>query len=257
MTDVAEDIETSENEDTEASEKTEQTIENLDGVFQEADTETSEDGESNDNEPGDDDKGAKDETSEEESEPPADEEPTSVPIAALHDERRKSKAAKEELAQYKAKYDTDEDAPDPAENPEAYEKHIETKVEKRLHQDRINTSREAMLEKHDNYEQMEKTFLVLAGIEPNLIKEMNDSSNPALFAYEKGKGYFDEQRELLRKEIEAEGKDGEDEEDPSKAEKKKASALKMPNLTKAAADGRNSDQKEIDNPEDLGAVFDD
>jgi len=265
---------TAESEDTEKTEETEEIAEDLGDVFtgDEAEKGDTSDDKSNDNDQeGDDAKDAKeeksddkksdDETSEEDSETSSDEEPKSVPIAALHDERRKGKAAREELEQYKARYDKDDDAPDPAEDPEGYEKHIEAKVSRRMETDRINDSRDRMLEKHDDYEEMERTFMVLQGLDPSLKDELNKHPDPALFAYEKGKAYFEDQRKKLLGEIEAEKGKGSDDDDKdeetSEADKKKQKALKVPDLTKAASKGSNSEEKEIDDSQDLNALFDD
>ena len=46
-------------------------------------------------------------------------------------------------------------------------------------------------------------------------------------------------------------------EQPSESEKRKTSAVGMPDLTKAAAAGANNEPAEIDNRENLTSVFDD
>ena len=67
---------------------------------------------------------------------------------ALHDERRKAKSYKEELEKYKAKYDQDENAPDPVEDPEGYKLHVREQARKELYEETVDNSRNLMMENH-------------------------------------------------------------------------------------------------------------
>jgi len=199
----------------------------------------------------------KEEPKGEDSEPPSEKEEKTVPIAALHDQRRKAQQYKEELESYKAKYDVDEEAPDPAEDPEAYETYVKAKVEKELYEKNINASREKMMEDHEDYVEVEKDFMFLANRDQNLIKEMNDSPDPARYAYEKAKAYTEAKEEEIRAKIlaEAQGDKVVEEEELSESEKRNKLATQVPDLTKAAAKGVNSEPLETD--EALGDMFGD
>lgn len=191
-----------------------------------------------------------------EAEPPSAEEEKLVPIAALHDERTKRQATEEELKSYKSKYDQDDNEPDPAEDPEGFKEYTRKKAKHELIMTSRNTSRDKMVESHPDFTEKEDIFLVLAGSNPNLVTEMDESGNPAKFAYEKGKEWEDTQREKLKAQIVANAKD-EVIEETSEEEGRKETALKVPDLTKAASVGANSDPAEIDNRDNLKDVFDD
>jgi hypothetical protein len=233
-------------------------VETLDSVFIEEESATEEVVEETATEEPDEAKGAtkeeaKEDNSEEKSEdkssePPSEEETKTVPIAALHDARRKEKAAQEELAKYRAMYDTDEAAPDPIEDPDGYKEHVRSTLAREMHEQRVNESRTKMLEEAEDYESMERTFMVLAGLNPELINDMNSSNNPAKFAYDKGREYYDEQRELLKAEILSSAKDNlvqeETTEQPVQVTTKQK-ALEVPSLTKATAVGKNGNDDAI------------
>jgi hypothetical protein len=136
-------------------------------------------------------------TGEDETATPA--EPKSVPLAALLDERRKAQQLKAELEDIKRKLPPQTKEPDMYEDPEGYKAWIKAEArrefeeaEKKRWEETVEISRSAMLEKHDDYEKMEKYFLFLSREDESLIKAMKNSNDPALFAYEKGKAYFDE-----------------------------------------------------------------
>ena len=173
----------------------------------------------------------------EEAEPPAVEDKKLVPIVALHDERRKAQAFKEELEQYKARYDLDEEAPDPVDDPEGYKAHVREVTIKELREEKISSSVNKMVEEHADYKAMETTFMVLAAQDPSLTKEMNAHPDPARFAYEKAKEWEDAGRERLRSEIAGTTKVLPQE--LTKSQKRNKSALSEPNLTKATAAGSN------------------
>lgn len=195
-----------------------------------------------------------------ESEPPSDNEGESVPRQALLDERRKRQEAQEEAERLKREYgiQQDEEAPDPRDDPEGYEKYVRQKVERENWEKRVTQSRERMLEKHADFEEKEKHFVQLAQQNPDLVKQMNEHPDPAGFAYEKAqedmsskeKAIEDRVIERLRKE----GKLKEDSNEEPKSKGKAAeSASRVADLTSAAGAGNNtSDQvQESHDPQDV------
>lgn len=201
---------------------------------------------------------AETEETETEAEPPAAKDKKLVPIEVVHDERRKVKSLKEELAEYKAKYDQDEDAPDPAEDPEGYKAHVRAKVATEMHQEKIDNSMSKMIDSHPDYREKEKTFMFLSAHDNSLIEEMNNHPDPARFAYDKAETYMKEQREKIAAEIEASAKSDTvaEEKEPSESEIRNAAAVSVPDLTTATAVGSNTEPAERDNQDDLGSVFD-
>jgi len=164
--------------------------------------------------------------------------------------------------------DDDEDAPDPVDDPEGYEDYVERRVEGKIYVKRMETSRDAMLEHKEygaDYAEMEKLFVYLANTEDsNLAQKMNESSDPALFAYQTAKKY----QEQIRKDAigdkdgddDGDGKQAEDDDssEPSKADKRNKSATDVPDLTKSTAEGSNSKEAEKDDdPEDMNEMFSD
>jgi hypothetical protein len=81
----------------------------------------------------------------------------------------------------------DENAPDPIDDPSGYEKYLRSKWEKESYEKRINESQERMKEAHSDYSDMEQHFVFLATRDPDLVKQMNASLDPAKFAYETAK----------------------------------------------------------------------
>lgn len=203
-----------------------------------------------------DEESSEEETEESESEPPSEEK--LVPVAAVQDARRKLQEANEKLARYE-KSETDENAPDPSADPEAYEAYVEQRVEKKLLVSRIEKSQAEMLEKHEDWPEMEQIFMVLAGSNPDLYTEMNAAQSPAQFAYDKAKEYEKAQETKIRARIEAEvsEKDGADKKEPSTAEKRNKSALKSPKLNKVTSTNTESAREQLDSLEDMfeGAAF--
>jgi len=201
--------------------------------------------------------------SQETEEPVAEEEPepTMVPIAALHDERRKREALKEEAEKLRSQLpQEDSEAPDMYDDPEGYKAYVRQQVENDLYADRVETSRAQMLEKHEDYEDKESTFLFLASKDKSLADEMSKHPEPARYAYEKAVEFENSKivslEEKLRAKIMAElGQTTESKPEPSEDDKRKKSALEMPNLTKATATDSNTQPIEKDN--DLDGMFDD
>lgn len=200
-------------------------------------------------EPGNDPKKPED-TGEEEPSPP--EEPKSVPIAALHDERRKAQQAREELERLKALLPETDEAPDPYDDIDKYNEYMRKKWDKEQKEtqdaairERIEKTRSEMLEQHNDYSTMEKVFELAAAEDQSLISKMLASDNPAKFAYEEGKKY----REKYL------GAKPEETKEPSPAEKRNNQALSGANLATATAQEKNTPtpEKELE----LDDVFDD
>lgn len=167
-----------------------------------------------------------------------DAEPREWTKKAVLDERRKRQALEAEVAKLKQA------------KPESKEEEGESDVGTIILRERINNSRELMIETKADYEEMETVFLDMAKENPSLVSEMNRSHNPAKFAYTKAKEHSDylefkatkdsdEYKEFL--EYKAQKKDAPKD---KPEDKRKASAVKVPDLTKAAARGKNSEEPE-------------
>lgn len=189
------------------------------------------------------------ETEETDSETTSEEE-SSVPRKALLDERRKRQEAEERLKQL----EPDEEAPDPTDDLEGYEKHLRAKWERERWQQVANQSRERMLEKQSDYEEKEKHFLYLASQDPELVKQMNEDPDPAAFAYNKAKESLEAQEKAVEERVvERLKKEGKLKEETADTE----AASRVSELTSATGAGKNTGAepvKESVNPED---VFDD
>lgn len=165
---------------------------------------------------------------------------------AVLDERRKRQELEAKIAKLEAKEPEAEvtKRPDILEDQEGAFRHTESQFANAILQERINLSRELMIEKHDDYEAMEAVFVELAGKNPHLVQEMNKSSNPAKFAYSKAKEHNDysdyqktkdseEYKAFLEARKTAALEPKEVEETP--AQKRNKSAVKVPDLINATA----------------------
>lgn len=196
----------------------------------------------------------------EEAEPPSAEE-SSVPRAALQDERRKRQELEKQVEEFRRKYEADEEAPDPAEDPEGYEQHLRQKWERERWQETANRSRERMLEQHDDYEAKERQFLQMAAADPDLTRQMHESPDPAAFAYEKATEQLTAQEQAVEQRVIArlreEGRLKEpgqkSSEEPEKGKSKADAASKVSDLTSSAGAGNNSEEtvRESTDPEDI------
>jgi hypothetical protein len=174
-------------------------------------------------------------TGEEAETPAAKEEDESghIPKKALIDERRKRQALEAEVAELKKGKPEEEVEPD---------------LGTSLLRERINLSRELMLETKPDYEEMETVFLDMAKENPSLVTEMNKSPNPAKFAYTKAKEHteyqvFQKSKDSPEYKEFLDWKKSQGEK-PKEEDKRKKSAVKVPDLTKAAAKGSNSEEVE-------------
>lgn len=202
--------------------------------------------------------GKTEEDSDKESGPPTDEKPKLVPIAALHDERRKAQELKKENEALKSKIPQDDQKPDMYDDPEAYELWVERKAEQKVANaqsaefaERVEISRGKMLEAHEDYQEAESVFYVLASQDETLKREMFASPDPAQFAYEEGKAYMKGLEDAAEVRFLARNKDPDE---PSK-EPEDTKIAKVPSLAKATAQASNSTPVEKD--EDLDDMFED
>lgn len=180
------------------------------------------------------------------------EEPASVPLTALKDERQKRQSLEEELATAKqeiAKHtQRSGDVPDPERDPIGYQEFMQDEAKVKVMNDRIIMSAQIMSETKDDYKEMEAVFLSMGNKDPKLLERMNASKNPALFAYQTAKVVHDKaeaakvtEAEKLKASIRADlVKEFNIKTEPSENDKRKESALSTPNLTNATAKGDNS-----------------
>lgn len=207
-------------------------------------------------------------TGDEETATPADEKPKSVPIAALHDERRKRKLAEDENESLRRQIPQGEDTaePDRFDEPEAHDEWMRNKWQSKQDADSqaafiasVEDSRSAALAAHDDFLEIEDVFYGLANRDESLKREMFDSKDPATFAYEKGKEHLASQREKLRDELIAEGYTKADADEVSDAvitsETKETPKKKVPSLATATAAASNSTQ--VEKEEDINDMFGD
>lgn len=188
-----------------------------------------------------------DESKGEDTEPPSEEE-GSVPRKALLEERRKRQELEKRVQELEP---DDEEAPDPTDDPDGYEKYLRTKWEREQWAERANKSRDRMLEKHSDYEEKERHFLFLANQDPELIKQMNEDPDPAAFAYTKAVESMEAQEKAIEERVlERLKKEG------KLKEEKASTASKVSDLTSATGAGKNTEEdvKESTDPQD---VFDD
>lgn len=195
----------------------------------------------------------------------------SVPLAGLLDERDKRKTAEAEAAELRRKL---EEATKPTEAPPsvfddedaAFNERITPIVgqfQSELVRNRFELSREMMMMAKDDFETRESEFLALAADRPELVSQLQESPNPARFAYETAVKHeelqamenIDEWREKerakLREELQAEMQ-GEQSEAERKAAEKRAIG-KSPSLASETSKG--GADTGIDEDEDLGAVL--
>ena len=170
-----------------------------------------------------------------------DDKPTSVPLAALKDERRKRQQLEEENEQLRGQIPKSDEAPDPYEDIDAYDAYKRAEWEKNLNaqqaqvrNEKINKSRGEMLEKVVDYDEMEAIFQVMTATDRGLVDKMLLSENPAKFAYDTAKTYKESLLKVAPK-VETE---------PSESEKRNKSATEVPNLAPATAQASNSQQIE-------------
>lgn len=111
-----------------------------------------------------------------------------VPKRAVIDERRKRQELERELAALRAQLN---DAvpkqparPDVFEDQEGAFNYVESVIEQRTLLNRIEMSRELMMDQHQDYEDAEEQFVELAKADPSLVQKMRAAPLPAKFVYQ-------------------------------------------------------------------------
>lgn len=142
--------------------------------------------------------------------------------AGITAERHKRQEAEQQLEQYKAylaqQQQGQQEKPDFWENPEKVLGSYAQNLQQQMQQMQTNLSVEMMKTVHQDYDDMESKFVEMAKANPALIAQMNQSGNPAKFAYDTAKAkteveqmsdpnYRDKLKAELRAEIEAENKE--------------------------------------------------
>ena len=175
-----------------------------------------------------------------------------VPIAALTAERRKRQEAEKKLEEL------ENDLPDPVENPKEFAEHVKNASEASRVQDRINLSRDILMDTDPNYLTYEQEFMNAVAktetgedgqpnvsiVNQDLYNQFMASSNPARFARDMGKDIKTLRERMdpnyeqkLREKWEAEKLD-----------------VEVPDLTEATESNSNSEP--VETPADLSNVFD-
>lgn len=153
-------------------------------------------------------------TGEEQEAPPASEEPEQpahVPAAALRDERSKRQALERRLAELEAMQGAPA-RPDANEDPEGAASYLQQQMQGEVWKVKAGLSRSMVASQKADYAEREAEFIEMAADNPDLVRQMYNSENPALFAYEtarKHKEYLelqnvDEAKAKLRAEVRAE-----------------------------------------------------
>jgi hypothetical protein len=190
-----------------------------------------------------------------ETEPPSEEkEQKLVPIAALHDVRRKAQQLKEENDNLRGQLPKNDEAPDPYEDLEAYNAYnrAQWQREQQMEQtakntQRIETMRSKMLEQHDDFVEMENIFSIMLASDQSLMGKMLESGNEVEFAYNAAKGYKASLLGGVAEKTETV--------EPSESELRNKSATELPNLAKATAQASNTNQLEKES--DIDDIFED
>ena len=161
--------------------------------------------------------------------------------AALKANRQKAREAEALAKSLREKYEPDEEEPDPLIDPDAFKSYHRQKWEQEQKEKTVNRSRDRMMEKHSDYEEMEKVFMFLSNQDKSLVEEMWESPDPGQYAYDKAKEYRESEREAIRAELKEELAATFTEEKEGKPVSKKT-----PDLTTASALGDKTEKPESD-----------
>jgi hypothetical protein len=115
--------------------------------------------------------------------------------AAYYDEKRKRKELQEKLEALEKSNQKQDEGPDLFVDPKGFTEGLKNDLKNTLLHERINLSRELLMETKQDYAEKEAKFVELAQANPALVSQMNSSANPAKFAYD-----------LAKKELEKEAK---------------------------------------------------
>lgn len=132
-----------------------------------------------------------------------------IPISAYLDEKRKRQELEAKLQEKEQPKPQEKDEPDMFVDPKAYTEGIKNEIKQTVLSERINLSRELMLETKADYAEKEARFAATVKAEQEagngfspLLAKMHASANPAKFAYETAaKAMADEAKAKLLDEI--------------------------------------------------------
>jgi hypothetical protein len=120
-----------------------------------------------------------------------------VPIAALHDERRKRQELERELEKLRnPEQKKQEEVPDVFVDPNAFTQHLKEHTTKEIAKHRRELSQDLLREAKPDYDEKVSKFVEAVKTRPDLIDQMNASLNPARFAYDFGKAELDREAKL-------------------------------------------------------------
>lgn len=142
----------------------------------------------------------KDAKGEKEEPPSSKDEPVTVPVKALEDERRKRQELEHKLQSLEGQLEKTEPAPDPNEDPEGFQKwqqqqneRLQSVTDERLFNERCAMSEMLVKSQKEDYDEAYQAFEKAVqdeaqqiGYSP-LAVALRRAENPALFAYEHGK----------------------------------------------------------------------
>jgi len=104
------------------------------------------------------------------------------------DETRKRQELEQQVAALQQQQAQPREKPDFWENPEEVISQVTQQFDSRLQQTTTAMSVEVMRSLHNDYDEMETLFIDQANENPALVMQMNQSGNPAKFAYDYAKG---------------------------------------------------------------------
>ena len=107
------------------------------------------------------------------------------------------RALKSELAEVKAQLQAkqEEPAPDPIDDPEAFQAHQDAKLDRKLFDERCNFSYEVMVDAHgeEDMREKEEAFALAMQADATLQGQLLRHAHPAKFIYQEGKNHLERQ----------------------------------------------------------------
>lgn len=103
-------------------------------------------------------------------------------LAKANDEKAKRQELERKLAEQEQPQE--QELPDPVDDPKGYAKALDQRNAATQFAMRVSVSQELMREKHADYDEKEAAFVELAKADPSLATRMQQSTNPAKFAYD-------------------------------------------------------------------------
>lgn len=118
-------------------------------------------------------------------------------IAMRKTMQEQQRALKSELAEVKAQLQAKDEgpAPDPIDDPEAFQKHMDERLDRKLFDERCNFSYEVMVDAkgQDDMSEKEEAFSDAMKADPSLQAQLLKSHHPAKFVYDTGKAHMERQ----------------------------------------------------------------